>query len=425
MDEIIMCIERYIEMSLRVHSFHHCLDLLKDQWRFLQKYATMMNIEENLAEKFLKMYSIIVQRFHEHIDVFRSLPSSEEIKIESVKKRIQRRYQKKLTIDILRETKAIYDDCALTINIYLQRPVCRRFLLILKTAGFARIKFGRNRRHRRLTDASLCVSVSDEHRTATHDGKRDDALPSSTCLLFAPAEYFDDNATKLQLARTLSSSFRIHTVDRASGESPDDPLPQQQQQQSPTLSQLPAMPSVGSTPPLVYILCVPVSSELESGWSGVTHTISSNMNLTSISPLSTNWKTTTIFLLTQQTNHLDKIEESFKKSLLRTNVQQNDLYHFDTRTEKTLQKRSCFEKVDAAMSDLAHSILSLTKCVMSNVTQFENLIDQLNTDPLTQRRPSQRADRIDPRTYLVSTNGQCSHNAFVLDGVYEGAFSSL
>jgi hypothetical protein len=46
-------------------------------------------------------------------------------------------------MDILREAKTIYEDCALTINIYLQKPVCRRFLLILKTAGFERIKFGR------------------------------------------------------------------------------------------------------------------------------------------------------------------------------------------------------------------------------------------------------------------------------------------
>ena len=400
MDEIITCIERYIEMSLRAHSFHHCIDLLKDQWKFLQKYATMMNIEENLAEKFLKMYSSIVQRFREHIDVFRSTPSAEEIKIESVKKRIQRRYQKKLTIDILRETKAMYDDCALTINIYLQKPVCRRFLLILKTARFARIKFGRNRQHRRISIA-LSVSVSDEHRTQIHSGKNDDASPSSTCLLFAPAEYFEDNATKLQLARTLSSSFRIHTVDHAPSESPDDPLPPPQQQQSPTQSQQPPIPSVGSTPPLVYILCVPVSNELESGWSGVTHTISSNKNLTSISPLSTNWKTTTIFLLTQQTTHLDKFEESFKERLSKTNVQQNDLYHFDTKTEKTLQKRSCFEKVDGAMSDLAHSILSLANCVMSDVTRFEHLIDGLNADQSTLRN-GQHSDRIDLRTYVVS-----------------------
>jgi hypothetical protein len=56
---------------------------------------------------------------------------------------MHKKYQKKLTIDILREAKSIYEDCALTINIYLQKPVCRRFLLILKTAGFERIKFGR------------------------------------------------------------------------------------------------------------------------------------------------------------------------------------------------------------------------------------------------------------------------------------------
>jgi hypothetical protein len=93
------------------------------------------------------MYSNIIKHFHDYIDVFHSTtPSSSTatIKIEHIKKKIHRKYQKQLTINILRETKAIYEDCALTINIYLQKPVCRRFLLILKTAGFERIKFGMN-----------------------------------------------------------------------------------------------------------------------------------------------------------------------------------------------------------------------------------------------------------------------------------------
>jgi hypothetical protein len=111
----------------------------------LKKYSTMMNIEEYLGEKFLNMYSNIIKHFHEHIDVFHSsISSPSTIKIEHIKKKINKKYEKKLTMDILREAKAIYEDCALTINIYLQKPVCKRFLLILKTAGFERIKFGMN-----------------------------------------------------------------------------------------------------------------------------------------------------------------------------------------------------------------------------------------------------------------------------------------
>lgn len=104
-----------------------------------------MNVEETLGEKFLNIYSKIITHLHDHIDIFHSSVSSspETIKIEHIKKKIHRKYQKKLTMTILREAKAIYDDCALTINIYLQKPVCRRFLLILKAAGFERIKFGK------------------------------------------------------------------------------------------------------------------------------------------------------------------------------------------------------------------------------------------------------------------------------------------
>ncbi len=105
----------------------------------------MMNIEEFLGEKFLNMYSNIIKHFHEYIDVFHSpiLTSLEAIKIEHIKKKMHRKYQKKITMNILREAKTIYDDSAITINIYLQKSVCKRFLLILKTAGFERIKFGK------------------------------------------------------------------------------------------------------------------------------------------------------------------------------------------------------------------------------------------------------------------------------------------
>ncbi len=141
MDEIIGYIERYIDISLRSNLFHNCIILLKEQWKSLKKYSTMMNIEEVLGEKFLNMYSTVIKHFHDYIDVFHS--TTDTNKIEHIKKKMHRKYQKKLTMDILREAKAIYEDCALTINIYLQKPVCRRFLLILKTAGFERMKFGR------------------------------------------------------------------------------------------------------------------------------------------------------------------------------------------------------------------------------------------------------------------------------------------
>lgn len=143
MHEILGYIEHYIKLSLRSHLYHNCITLLKEQWKSLKKYATMMNIEEIFGEKFLNMYSSILKHFHEYIDVFHST-TTDTIRLEHVKKKMHRKYQKKLTMDILREAKAIYEDCALTINIYLQKPVCRRFLLILKTAGFERIKFGKN-----------------------------------------------------------------------------------------------------------------------------------------------------------------------------------------------------------------------------------------------------------------------------------------
>lgn len=142
MREIIGYIERYIELSLRSNSFHNCIILLREQWKSLKRYSTMMNVEEFFGEKFLNMYSHIMKHFNDYIDVFHSTTTTDTNKIEHIKKKIHRKYQKKLTLDIIREAKAIYDDCALTINIYLQKPVCRRFLLILKTARFERIKLG-------------------------------------------------------------------------------------------------------------------------------------------------------------------------------------------------------------------------------------------------------------------------------------------
>jgi hypothetical protein len=221
----------------------------------------------------------------------------------------------------------------------------------------------------------LFILACDNHHHGNTKTKKD-VSPSSKCLLFAPAEYFEENSTKIQLARILSSSFRISTNNNCPTEPIDDQTPQQQP--SPT-SQQPSVPISEICPPLVYILCVPISVEVESEWRGVTHTIIGNKNLTSIFPLNTNWKTTTIFLLTQQTSDLEKFEESFKERLSKINVQQSDLYNFETKNDQLLQKRSCFEKVDRAMSNLAHSILSLSNCIASNVENFENKIEQLNT----------------------------------------------
>ncbi|CAF1308276.1 unnamed protein product [Adineta steineri] len=367
--EILTYIERYIEISLRSNLYHNCIMLLKDQWKSLKKYSTMMNIEEILGEKFLNMYSNIIEHFHKYIDVFHSsVSSSETIKIEHIKKKMNRKYEKKLTMNILREAKTIYDDCALTINIYLQKPVCKRFLLILKAAGFERIKFDSENHH---------------HHHRPNQTKKDGS-PLSKCLLFAPAEYFEDIPTKIQLMRTLSSSFRINTNNNSSTELNDDQSPlqqqqQQQQQQSPTSTQQPSLSISESSPPLVYILCIPISVELESEWRGITHIIPENKILTSILPLHTHWKTTTIFLLTQQTNNLEKFEESFKERLSKVNVQQSDLYNFNTKTKQLLQKRSCFEKIDNSMRNLAHTILSLSNCIANNVEKFEYIIEKSNT----------------------------------------------
>jgi len=177
----------------------------------------------------------------------------------------------------------------------------------------------------------------------------------------------------------LSSSFRISTNTNSTTESNDDQSQQQQQQQSPTSTQQPSILTSEISPSLVYILCVPISIELESEWRGVTHIIPENKNLSSIVPLHTHWKTTTIFLLTQQTNNLEKFEESFKERLSKINVQQSDLYNFETKTGQSLQKHSCFEKIDSAMKNLAHSMLSLSNCIASNVENFEEIIEKINT----------------------------------------------
>lgn len=227
---------------------------------------------------------------------------------------------------------------------------------------------------------SFIVAIENHHYGPNQMNK--DGSPSSQCLLFAPAEYFEDNATKIQLIRTLSSSFRINTNTNLSTESNDDQPPsssQQQQQSSPTPGQQSSISTSESSPPLVYIICVPISVELECEWRGVTHIIPENKNLLSKFPLHTNWKTTTIFLLTQQTNNFEKFEKSFKERLSKINVQQSDLYNFETKSGQLLQKHSCFEKIDNAMKNLAHSMLSLGNCIVNNVENFEQMIEKTNT----------------------------------------------
>jgi hypothetical protein len=167
----------------------------------------------------------------------------------------------------------------------------------------------------------------------------------------------------------------------------------QNQQQSPTSSQQPANQSVEITPPLIYILCVPVTSEVEHEWLGSSHTISMNKHIAWASPLNTKWKTTTMFLLTQQTSNLEMFKESFNERLSKINAPPNDLFYFDTEIGQTLRKRSCFEKVDRAMNDLAHAILSLSNCVANNVEQFENIIEQRNKNI---------NEKVDTRSYIVN-----------------------
>jgi hypothetical protein len=244
--------------------------------------------------------------------------------------------------------------------------------------------------------------ATEDHHQQTPTKTNKDATPTSQCLLFAPAEYFEDNFTKLQLIRTLSSSFRVNLNNNSSGESGEEQSSQTQPpQQSPTSSQQSPNLVTEITPPLVYVLCVPISNELEPEWRGITHTISTNKNLTSIFPLNINWKTTTIFLLTQQTKNLEVFEESFRERLSKTNVQQNDLYNFHTKTGQILQKRSCFEKVDRAMNDLAHAILSLSNCVASNVEQFEKIIEKIHNQTFT-GDGNEQSEKIDNRHYIVS-----------------------
>ena len=372
--EILGYIERYIDISLRSNLFQNCMILLKDQWKSLKRYATMMNIEEDLGEQFLKMYSNIIKHFHDYIDVFHSKNNIDEIN--HIKKKIHRKYQKKLAMDLLREAKAIYEDCALTINIFLQKPVCQRFLLILKTAGFGMIKF------------------ATDHHQSTIGSKTLPKDSTTQCVLFAPAEYFNDNQVKLQLIRTLSSSFRLNQTNSSTNDPVDE---QTTAQQSPTSSSM-QQTTNEITSTSVYILCVPISTELASKWRGVTHIIPMNKNLIPVSPLNSTWKTTTIFLLTQQPENLLKFEELFRERLSKTNVQQNDLYNFDTKSGQLLQKRSCFENIDRAMNDLAHAILSLSNCVANNVEQFEKLIETLSTTA------NEQTDKFSPRNFIVSNS---------------------
>ena len=212
-------------------------------------------MEEILGEKFLNMYSNIINHFQYYLDVFHSsITSPETIKIEHIKKKIHRKYQKKITMTILREAKMIYEDCALTINIYLQKPVCKRFLLILKTAGFERIKFGRTRLSNLFFIYYPFLLASENQHFETNKG----GSPSSKCLLFAPAEYFEDNSTKIQIARILSSSFRINTNNSTTSDASDDPplFSQQVQQQSPTSAQQPSISISENAPSFsLYSMC--------------------------------------------------------------------------------------------------------------------------------------------------------------------------
>ena len=230
----------------------------------------------------------------------------------------------------------------------------------------------------------FCFSyiIASEYHHHHHENNQtdEDSSPSSKCLLFTPAEYFEKKSTKIQLIQTLFSSFRLNINSDSSKEPNDDQSSSSSQQQQTSVSSEQPLKSTSETSfPSVYILCVPIVAQLESEWRGVTHTIPKNKNLTSVLPLHTNWKTTTMFLLTQQTNNLEKFEESFRERLSKINIQQNDICGFETETRRLLQKRSCFEKIDNAMKNLAHSMLNLSNCIATDVENFEKMVEKLNT----------------------------------------------
>jgi hypothetical protein len=212
-----------------------------------------------------------------------------------------------------------------------------------------------------------------------HSTTRVQREKSSNCLLFAPAEYFTDDLKKMQLIRTLSSSYRVHSNPVNSNESNEDLLSTSQNQQMLSGAAKQSL-VLENNQPWVYVLCVPISSEVASEWRGVTHTITDQKNFTSTSPLNHSWKTTSLFLLTQQSNMLENFDDSFKDRLSKINVQQSDLYNFETRTGQILRKRSCFENVDRAMNEMAHTILSLCNRITDTVARFETMVDENNRD---------------------------------------------
>lgn len=139
-NEILGYIERFVDLALGSNFFHECIILLRDQWKTLKKYSAIMNVEETLGSKFLRMCSKIINHYRQYIDVFHS--NNETIRVEQIKKKIHRKHQKHLIMDVLREIKVIYDDCALTMPVFAQDIAQKRFLLMLKTVGFCRIQFG-------------------------------------------------------------------------------------------------------------------------------------------------------------------------------------------------------------------------------------------------------------------------------------------
>ncbi|CAF1031269.1 unnamed protein product, partial [Didymodactylos carnosus] len=386
--EYIKYVEKFVEISLKSHLFSSLICMLKDQWKYIKKYGTVLNEEEYIAEKFLNMWSQFISKFNDYIQIFHSSSSSIDISTSAkfIKKKINKKYNKKLTMAILRETKQIYDDCAMVLNIYLQKPVCERFLAILKTAGFQRIKYG---------------SFDD-------NVKLNDKTSDSKCLLFAPATYFEDNQHKIQLFKTLSSSFRLESSMDSSTSVLPTIISQDEEQKLNESLKLKNCPSV-------YILCVPVSKELAHKWRGVERTIPMYLNkcLTSIKPIHSNWKTTSIFLLTQQTQQFDNFITMFHEKLESLNLNLNDLLQLD-RTQQ--QKRSCFEKVDHAMYELNHAVLNLSENICGDIDQFESLIENL----INQKSDNEKRDIY--RTFLHTEERLF---AFAMDIVRETSYFAL
>ena len=215
-----------------------------------------------------------------------------------------------------------------------------------------------------------------EHVRRDHENgsKMKEETMRSKCVLFAPEEYFDDQNSRIQLTRTLSSSYRLNSNSLIVADSVEDSF----QSPAPSIQQN-SVSGLDSSPSSVCVLCVPIINELDAEWTGKVEYFIDRKNSSSLAPINSHWKTTNIFLLTQQTNQLKKFNKSFSERLSKINVQHSDSNGGQKKIDSILQRRSCFEKVDRTMHELAHEILCLSQTVINNVEQFENLLKKTST----------------------------------------------